>query len=184
LLLQAPLASQVPVQASSSLLITATQVPPPPVQAWQAPQDEAVQHLPSTQLPVAHSPGPLQSVPGRDLQAPVASQVLPPTHLSSSADFTGAQVPPPEQVSQTPSQVVLQQTPSTHLPLVQASGAVQAAPRACLGKHLLALQNSPAEQGLLAEQPPMQMVPAQPPAPQLTVVWGWQAPLPSQTERE
>src|SRR5688572_17192595 len=93
LLLQAPLASQVPAQPSSSWLSTATQIPPPPVQSWQLPQDEAVQHLPSTQLPVAQS-GPVeQSLPGRDLQAPAASQVLPPTHLSSSADWTVAQWP-------------------------------------------------------------------------------------------
>jgi len=98
LLLQAPLASQVPVHPSSSLLMTATQIPPPPVQAWQGPQEEVVQHFPSTQFPVAHSPPLVQSLPARGLHAPVASHVLP-THLSSSAAFTGAQWPPAEQVS-------------------------------------------------------------------------------------
>src|SRR6185436_4473796 len=77
LLLHAPLASQVPVHPSSSLLVTATQIPPPPVHAWHAPHDEVVQHLPSTQLPVAQSPPVLQSLPPRGLQAPLASQVLP-----------------------------------------------------------------------------------------------------------
>jgi hypothetical protein len=110
------------------------------VQAWQAPHEEVVQHFPSTQLPVAQSVPDEQSPPARALQAPFASQVLPPTHLSSSADFTGVQVPPPQD-SQAPSQAVLQQTPSAHLPLWQASGAVQAAPLVCLGKHLPALQN-------------------------------------------
>jgi hypothetical protein len=44
--LQAPLASQVldPVQVSgSSALVTATQVPPGPVQDWHVPQDAAPQ---------------------------------------------------------------------------------------------------------------------------------------------
>jgi hypothetical protein len=172
------------VQPSSSRFVTATQIPPPPVQAWQAPHVALVQHLPSTQFPVAQSVPELQSLPARDLQAPAASQVLPPTQRSSSADFTGVQVPPAVQDSQAPSQAVLQQTPSTHLPLWQASGVVQVAPSACLGKHLPAVQTWLLGQGLLAEQPPAQMVPAQPPAPQVTVVWGRQAPLPSQTELE
>jgi hypothetical protein len=182
LLRHVPLASQVPEQPSSSLFVTATQAPPPPVQAWQAPHEELVQHLPSTQLPVAQSAPELQSLPGRTLHAPAASQVLPPTQWSSSADLTGVQVPV-VQDSQAASQAVLQQTPSTHLPLWQASGVVQAAPGACLGKHLPAVQTWLLGQGLLAEQPPAQMVPAQP-APHVTVVWGRQAPLPSQTELE
>jgi hypothetical protein len=38
---QTPLGSQlfVPLQVSSSALMTATQVPPPPVQLWQVPQE-------------------------------------------------------------------------------------------------------------------------------------------------
>jgi hypothetical protein len=163
--------------------VTATQIPPPPVQAWQAPHVALVQHLPSTQFPVAQSVPELQSLPARDLQAPEASQVLPPTQWSSSTDLTGVQVPA-EQDSQVPSQAVLQQTPSTHLPLWQAAPEVQTVPKACLGKHLPAVQTWSVGQGLLAEQPPAQMVPIQPPAPQLTVVWGRQAPLPSQTELE
>ena len=64
--LQAPLASQVlpPEQLSeSSPLVTATQVPPAPVQDWQLPHDAEPQHIPSTQAPLVHSPAPPQAVP-------------------------------------------------------------------------------------------------------------------------
>jgi hypothetical protein len=50
LLRQTPEASHVPAQLSaSSREVTVTQVPPPPVQAWQFPQEAEPQHLPSTQ---------------------------------------------------------------------------------------------------------------------------------------
>lgn len=64
--LQAPVPSQVlvPVQLSaSSPFLTATQVPPEPVQDWQVPQDAAAQHVPSTQAPLEHSPAPPHAVP-------------------------------------------------------------------------------------------------------------------------
>jgi hypothetical protein len=55
--LQTPAALQVfvPLQLSaSSPLVTATQVPPVPVQAWQVPHDDVPQQCPSTQAPVLH----------------------------------------------------------------------------------------------------------------------------------
>jgi hypothetical protein len=81
LALHVPLPSQLPGQLSvSSALVTATQVPPPPVQAWQVPQLAAPQQWPSTQLPVAQSLAAPQVLPLRLLQVPVASQVLAPLH--------------------------------------------------------------------------------------------------------
>lgn len=58
-----PAASQllVPLQLSlSSALLILTQVPPPPVQAWQEPHEALPQQKPSTQAPLAHSAARLQ----------------------------------------------------------------------------------------------------------------------------
>jgi hypothetical protein len=96
--LQTPEASQVfvaPAQLSgSSAPITATQAPPPPVQAWQVPQALVVQQCPSTQLPVEQSVPAPQVCPGLALQVPLASQVRSVAQVSaSSALTTGTQVP-------------------------------------------------------------------------------------------
>jgi hypothetical protein len=95
--LHAPVASQVfaPVQLSgSSALVTATQVPPAPVQAWQTPQVWLQQWL-SVQVPVAQLPGGVHAWPLFNAQVPVALQVFAPVQLSgSSALVTATQVPP------------------------------------------------------------------------------------------
>ena len=133
-----PLASQlcVPLQLSSSALMTCTQVPPPPVQLWHVPQEGAPQQCPSTQLPLAQSPAALQVWPDTFLQAPVASQLFEPLQVSSVADFTGEQVPDVAvrlQAWQLPVQAVSQQTPSTQFPVLHWSVVVQVAPFACFG---------------------------------------------------
>ena len=64
--LQAPLASQVlvPMQLlGSSAPLIATQVPPVPVQAWQAPHVAEPQQIWSTQFPLVHSDPAVQLVP-------------------------------------------------------------------------------------------------------------------------
>ncbi len=63
--LQAPLASQVlaPLQPlGSSAFLMATQVPPAPVQDWQAPHDADAQQKLSTHAPL-HSEASLQALP-------------------------------------------------------------------------------------------------------------------------
>jgi hypothetical protein len=180
--LQVPLPSQLPGQESgSSWLITETQVPPPPVQAWQAPQVAEPQQWPSTQLPEAHSVFNEQVAPLRALQVPAASQV--PLQWSSSADITAWQWPVAAQVWQAPVQAPSQQTPSTHWPLAHSSAPVQVAARAFFGVHIPAWQKSPAfGQGFCAEQPPAQMLPAQPLGHEIAGCIE-QVPRPSQTER-
>jgi len=111
----------VPLQLSSSALVTSTQVPPPPVQLWHVPHAMVPQQWPSTQLPLTQSPAALQAWPETFLHAPVASQLLAPLQLSSVPDFTAAQMPglaPRLQAWQLPMQAVSQQTPSTQLPVV------------------------------------------------------------------
>jgi hypothetical protein len=116
--LQAPVASHdfVFVQLSvSSALVTATQVPPPPVHAWQEPHEAAPQQVPSTHEPLAQSDAAVQAWPLAFLQEPVASQDCVPLQVSSIADFTGLQVPARPvrlQDVQAVVQAPLQQTPS------------------------------------------------------------------------
>jgi len=126
-----PLASQVfaPVQVlASSAFLTATQVPPEPVQSWQIPQ-VCVQQKPSVQLAEAQSPAAVQAMPGFFLHNPLASQVFAPVQvLASSAFLTATQVPPePVQSWQIP-QVCVQQKPSVQLAEAQSPAAVQAMP--------------------------------------------------------
>jgi hypothetical protein len=76
--LQAPVASQplVPMQLfASSAFLTATQVPPVPVQAWQVPHDGMPQQNPSTQALLVHS-------------------ALPPAPHAAPLAFLATQVPP------------------------------------------------------------------------------------------
>ena len=126
-----PVASQVlvPVQVSgSSALVTATHVPPAPVQAWQAPQDWLQQWL-SVQFPVAQSPATKQLPPSFFLHRPVELHVFRPVHVSrSSALVTATQVPPrPVHAWHTP-QVWVQQRLSVQAPAVQSLGAVHVSP--------------------------------------------------------
>jgi hypothetical protein len=128
---QVPVALQVfaPVQVSaSSALVTATQVPPAPVQAWQTPQVWLQQRL-SVQLPVAQSPVAVQFSPLFFLHAPAALQVLAPVQAStSSALVTATQVPPaPVHAWQTP-QGWLQQRLSVQLPVAQSPVTVHVSP--------------------------------------------------------
>ena len=90
---QVPVALQVlaPVQVSaSSALVTATQVPPAPVQAWQTTQGWLQQRL-FVQVPVAQSPVTVHISPFFALHAPAALHVLAPVQaapVGSSALLT------------------------------------------------------------------------------------------------
>jgi hypothetical protein len=165
LALQVPAASQVLVVAQvsgSSALVTGTQVPPPPVQAWQVPQALTVQQRPSTQLPVVQSVPAAQLLPGVVLHVPAAVQVLLPLQLSgSSALVTAAHVPPgPVQAWQEPQVAVPQQRPSRQCPEVHSPSAPQALPLGFFAWHAPAeLQNWLAAQGaVVALQPPEQVI--------------------------
>jgi hypothetical protein len=76
------------------------------------------------------------------LQAPAASHVCVPLHESaSSALLTAVHVPPvPLQAWQEPHDATLQQTPSTHAPLVHSAAAAHATPFPFLGIQVPALQ--------------------------------------------
>jgi hypothetical protein len=124
--LHAPVASQVltPVQVSaSSALVTTTQVPPAPVQAWQTPQGWLQQRL-SVQVPVAQSPVTVHISPFFALHAPAALHVLAPVQVSASSVLvTTTQVPPaPVQAWQTP-QAWLQQRLSVQVPVAHSPPA-------------------------------------------------------------
>jgi hypothetical protein len=127
--LHAPVASQVigPVHVSgSSAPVTATQVPPAPVQAWHAPQIATPQQRPSTQLPMAQL-GPMEHAEpfaSFGWQAPLALQNWSPGHVTPAVSQLGAQ------------RVASMQTPLAHvacgagrqLPAPSQVGAVAATP--------------------------------------------------------
>jgi hypothetical protein len=144
--LQAPVASQllVPLQLSpSSALVTPTHIPPPPVQAWQAPQEATPQQRPSMQFPLLHSVAAVQVWPAAFLHIPAASHICMPLQLSSPADLTGLHVPSrPVRLHavHAPVQAVLQQYPSAHAPLAHSPLVWHVCPAAFLGTHLPALQ--------------------------------------------
>jgi hypothetical protein len=144
--LHAPFASQVlvPLQTpGSSALVIATQVPPPPVQAWHVPQEALPQQCPSTQFPLVQSDATVQVSPLVFLQVPVASHEDFPLQVSSTADFTCPQVPALPvrlQAWQLPVQAVLQQYPSAQNPLAQSPAAEQVCPFVFFG-----MQTPPAQ---------------------------------------
>ena len=144
--LQAPVASHdfVLVQLfASSALVTATQMPPPPVHAWQVPHEAVPQQAPSTHAPLAQSAAAVQVCPLAFLQAPVASQDCAPLQVSSIAAFTGLQVPASPvrlQARQAVVQALLQQTPSAQKPLVHSPAAAQTCPFAFFATHFPAPQ--------------------------------------------
>lgn len=129
--------------SGSSAPVTLAQVPPPAVQAWQAPHEGTLQQNPSTHAPLAQSAAAVHACPLLFLQAPCASQVRVPLQLSSTPDFTGLQVPMVAarlQAVQLPVQALLQQVPSAQKPLVQSAPFWQVWPLAFLGTHLPARQ--------------------------------------------
>jgi hypothetical protein len=174
-----------PVQVSSSAPVTATQVPPPPVQAMQVPHEAAPQQRLSTQLPVAQSAPAVQLLPDLILQSPVALQVLPPAQVSrSSALMTATQLPLlPVQVWQLPQAAAPQQWPSTQWADEHSTSVLHSTPLAFFAWQAPAeLQNWVEEQGAVvgsqpfAQRPPEQrLLPHGDPVPDL------QWPAPSQT---
>ena len=120
--LHAPVASQVltPVQVSaSSALVTTTQVPPAPVQAWQTPQAWLQQRL-SVQVSVAHSPPAGEHVsPFFFLHAPAALHVLVPAQVapvaSSELETVMLHVPAAPQFWHCGQLACVQHTPSRHV---------------------------------------------------------------------
>jgi hypothetical protein len=118
---QVPVALQVfaPVQVSaSSALVTATQVPPAPVQAWQTPQVWLQQRL-SVQLPVAQSPVTVHVSPFFALHAPAALHVLVPAQVapvaSSELETVMLHVPAAPQFWHCGQLACVQHTPSRHV---------------------------------------------------------------------
>jgi hypothetical protein len=144
--LHTPFPSQVlaPLQTpGSSALVTATQVPPPPVQAWHELQDALPQQCASTQFPLVQSDAIAQVSPLVFLQVPVASHDDFPLHVSSTPDFTEPQVPmlPVRlQAWQVPVHAVVQQNPSTQNPLAQSPTAEHVCPVGFFG-----MQTPPAQ---------------------------------------
>jgi hypothetical protein len=144
--LQAPVASQllVPLQVpGSSALVTATQVPPPPVQAWQVAHDALPQQVPSTQAALVQSVAAVQVCPFAFLHEPVASHDCVPLQVSSFADFTGLHVPGLAvrlQAMHVPVQAVVQQYPSAQAPLVHSVTVAHVCPFAFLGAQTPAAQ--------------------------------------------
>ena len=128
--LHIPVGSQlfVPLQLSaSSALFTATHVPPPPVQAWQAPQEAMPQQCPSTQFPLVQSAAAEHVCPFALLHFPVASHDDIPLHMSSTPDFTGLHVPRRPgtlHALHAVAHALLQQYPSAQKPLAQSLAAV------------------------------------------------------------
>jgi hypothetical protein len=130
---QAPLASQLwfPAQLSgSSALITAAQVPPVPVHAWQVPQLAAPQQWASTQWAEEQSPATEHAWPDLFRQVPAASQVRVPLQVSaSSALATVPQVPVElAHVWHEAPQAVLQQCRSAQRPVTQSVPTAQVWP--------------------------------------------------------
>jgi hypothetical protein len=183
--LHIPVGSQlfVPLQLSaSSALFTATHVPPPPVQAWQAPQEAMPQQWPSTQFPLVHSAAPEHVCPFALLHFPVASHDDIPLHMSSTPDFTGLHVPSSPgrlHALHAVAQALLQQYPSAQKPLAQSLAAVHVWPVAFLATHFPAAQYWPAAQGEVSEHPPAQIVPPHEFGAQSTVSAFGHMPLPS-----
>lgn len=136
LVLQAPaeLQVRVPLQRLSSTPMTFTHAPPPPVQAWQAPQAAVMQHRMSTQWPVMQSPSAAQVWPGLALHAPAASHVPLAQELGSSTFMTLTQVPAaPVQASQLAQPATPQQRWSTQCADVHSLSAAHDIPFAILG---------------------------------------------------
>ena len=109
----------------------------PPVRAavhdWHPPVQEVLQHTPSTHLPVRHWVLPVQGDPWARRQAPEPLQTLLPTQVGESCWPVGVltQVPTLPETPHDwhdPVQAVLQQTPSTQLPLAHWLPSAQAMP--------------------------------------------------------
>ena len=142
--LQAPAPSQadVPVQAFEGKLSVSpcamlAQVPgAAPLQVWHVAQDAEPQQTPSTHWPFAQSAAPAHAWPRPALQVPKPLHAAAPAHsLSGSvAAVTFVQVPfaapvlAALQALQSPLQALLQQKPSTQLPVPHSFVALQAEP--------------------------------------------------------
>jgi hypothetical protein len=135
----APLQSSAPLHSvpGSVLAGTGEQVPALPLtlQAMQVPVQVVSQHTLSMQLLLSHWPLPLHPLPLVSLQAPAPQVMAPAQSLSGSVPgVTSAQVPLAEPVlamlhaRQAPAHEVLQQKPSTQLPLSHCELMVHAEP--------------------------------------------------------
>jgi hypothetical protein len=113
-----------------------------PLQNWHDPLQAELQQTPSAHWPVMHWVAAVHACPCFRLQAPVASQVCVPLQLSASSAFVIATQAPAVAVQawQAPHDATLQQTPSTHAPLVHSVAPAQVAPLPFLGTHVPALQ--------------------------------------------
>jgi hypothetical protein len=107
--------------------------------AWQTPLQPVLQQTPSVHTPLEHCEFVVHAVPfGNVVQCPEPSQVVAPAHSASgSVDPPTAKHVPPgppvfvaEHATHVPMQLVLQQLPSTQLPLVHWVPLPQATPLA------------------------------------------------------
>jgi hypothetical protein len=97
--LQMPVASQLLPEvhvSGSGPFVTATHAPVPATHVMHVPAQAPAQHTPSSQTPPAQSEATLHGAPALALQAPVASHVFMPVHVSgSSLPVTEVQAPVP-----------------------------------------------------------------------------------------
>ena len=130
-----PLHTSAPLHslAGSVFVGTLLQMPgvAPRLQVLQVPEQAFSQQTLSTQKPLRHSAFSAQPPPFTFLQLPVASQVAPAPQVSCWPAATGAQTPMEPallHVWQSPLHALLQQTPSTQMPLWHSPFATQADP--------------------------------------------------------
>jgi hypothetical protein len=114
-----------------------------PLQYWHEPLQAVLQQTVSTQLPLKHWLAVWQVWPFLLLQVPLPSQVWVPEQalFGSSAFVTLTQVPPlPVQAWQLPHADLVQQNPSTQLPLPHSTPVPHVAPLAFVGVQTPAAQ--------------------------------------------
>ena len=151
--------------------------------ARQVPVQAVLQQTPSTQFPLAQFDPRMHAVPSGLTHAPEPLQTAEPEHsLSGSVPFAMFPHVPSEplpffaalQARHTPLQAVLQQTPSTQLPLVQVAPVMQAVPSGFAHEPDPLHVDEPAHS--LSGSVPLAMLPHVPsaPLPFFAAVHAWQ----------
>jgi hypothetical protein len=115
-------------------LVTVEQVPVVLLQDMHVPVQVVLQQWPSTQLLLAHWPGPVHVCPSLSRHVPAPLQVFLPVQVSASSALVTEEQVPVAQVWQVPVQAELQHRPSTHRPEEHMVPVVQTCP--CLATHI------------------------------------------------